>query len=80
MVVGPGTRGGVYLLREHAKDLTRAAIEARNYDLKAVNPNARTRDDVRTPSDLLDLIEAKGQEVADALAPLRALQQSVVRA
>ena len=49
-------------------------IEARNHDLKAVNPNARTRDDGRSPSDLLDLIEAKGQEVADALARLRALQ------
>jgi len=60
--------------RGHAKDLTRAGIEARNYDLKAVNPNARTQEDGRTPSDLFDLLEARGQEVADALARLRALQ------
>jgi type I restriction enzyme M protein len=46
-------------------------IEARNYDLKAVNPNAKHEEDTRTPEELLDLIEAKGQEVAEALAALR---------
>ena len=53
--------------------VTRADLEARNYDLKAVNPHARVTEDTRTPAELLDLIEAKGQEVAQALAELRGL-------
>ena len=53
--------------------VSRAEIEARNYDLKAVNPNARHDQDTRTPAELLDLIEAKGREVSEALARLRAL-------
>ncbi len=51
--------------------VTREQIEARNYDLKAVNPNARREQDTRTPEDLLTLIEAKGREVAEALTALR---------
>jgi type I restriction enzyme M protein len=51
--------------------VTREEIEARNYDLKAVNPNAKADDDLRKPEELLDLIEAKGREVAEALAKLR---------
>ncbi len=47
-------------------------VQAKNYDLKAVNPNARSDEDTRTPEELLDLIEAKGREVAEALAALRA--------
>jgi type I restriction enzyme M protein len=42
------------------------------YDLKAVNPNAKNEQDTRTPEELLDLIEAKGKEVAEALKTLRA--------
>jgi type I restriction enzyme M protein len=53
--------------------VTRAEIEAKEYDLKAVNPNARSDQDTRTPEELLDLIEAKGKEVADAIAKLREL-------
>ncbi len=49
----------------------REAIEAKGYDLKAVNPNARSEEDRRTPEELLELIEAKGREVAAALAELR---------
>jgi type I restriction enzyme M protein len=51
--------------------VTREQIEARNYDLKAVNPNAKTNEDLRKPEELLDFIEAKGKEVAAALAKLR---------
>jgi type I restriction enzyme M protein len=39
--------------------------------LKAVNPNAKVQEDTRTPDELLDLIEAKGREVQEALAKLR---------
>ena len=56
---------------ERSWTLTRAEIEARNYDLKAVNQHARNQEDTRTPEELLDLIEAKGREVAEALAALR---------
>jgi len=56
---------------EHSWTVTREEIEARNYDLKAVNPNAKKEEDLRTPEELLDLIEAKGREVAEALAELR---------
>ena len=49
----------------------REHIEAKNFDLKAVNPNAKSTEDTRTPEELLDLIEAKGREVTEALAALR---------
>jgi type I restriction enzyme M protein len=49
----------------------RTDIEAKNFDLKAVNPHARSNEDTRTPEELLNLIEAKGKEVAEALAALR---------
>jgi type I restriction enzyme M protein len=51
--------------------VTREEIEASGYDLKAVNPNAKANEDLRKPDELLDLIEAKGKEVAEALAELR---------
>ncbi|MBW4679583.1 MAG: SAM-dependent methyltransferase [Microcoleus vaginatus WJT46-NPBG5] len=51
--------------------VTREEIEAKNYDLKAVNPNAKTEEDARTPGELLDFIEMKGHEVASSLAVLR---------
>jgi type I restriction enzyme M protein len=52
--------------------VTREAIEAKNFDLKAVNPNRRNQEDTRTPEELLALIEAKGREVAEVLAGIRA--------
>ena len=56
---------------ERSWTVTRKEIEARNFDLKAVNPNAKSTEDTRTPEELLDLIDAKGREVAEALAALR---------
>ncbi len=56
---------------ERSWTVTRAEIEGRNYDLKAVNPHRKGVDDTRTPEELLDIIEAKGREVAEALAHLR---------
>jgi type I restriction enzyme M protein len=49
----------------------RTDIEAKNCDLKAMNPHAKSNEDTRTPEELLDLIEAKGREVAEALSALR---------
>ena len=53
--------------------VTREEINQKNYDLKAVNPHAKTEEDTRTPGELLDIIEAKGKEVAQAIAELRAM-------
>ena len=68
-------------------DLTREArthaakakeIEDAVYDLKAVNPNKKADTDDRTPEDLLDIIETKGREIAEALAVLR-IQREVLQ-
>lgn len=56
---------------ERSWTVPREEIERRGYDLKAVNPNARNEEDTRTPKELLDLIEQKGKEIAEALAVLR---------
>ena len=53
--------------------VSRDEIESRTYDLKAVNPNAKTDEDSRTPAQLMELIEAKGREIAEAMAELRGL-------
>lgn len=51
--------------------VNRRDIEAKGFDLKAVNPHAKGTADTRTPEELLDIIEQKGQEIARALAELR---------
>jgi type I restriction enzyme M protein len=48
-------------------------IEARNYDLKAVNPNRVVEEDTRTPEELLDEIEKQQAIIAEAIAELRKL-------
>jgi type I restriction enzyme M protein len=58
---------------ERSWTVGREDIEAKTYDLKAVNPNRKAEQDIRTPEELLDLIEAKGREVEDSLANLRGL-------
>jgi len=56
---------------DHSWTVTRAEIEAKGYDIKAVNPHARVDVDARTPAELLDLIEQKGKEVDEAIKKLR---------
>ena len=72
-------------VEEKIKSLTKEAkaaaakakeLEDAVYDLKAVNPNKKPVVDTRTPEELLDVIEAKGREIAEALAALRKSQQS----
>jgi type I restriction enzyme M protein len=58
---------------DHSWTVTRDEIETRRFDLKAVNPNAKSTEDTRTPEELLDIIEAKGREVDSAIAELRRL-------
>lgn len=60
------------LLKESREAANMAqAVEDAVYDLKAVNPNKKSESDDRTPTQLLDLIDAKGKEVAETLAILR---------
>ena len=58
---------------EHSWTVARSEIEARNYDLKAVNPHRTVPVDTRPPEELIATIEAKGREIDDALASLRNL-------
>ncbi|MBE3088118.1 MAG: N-6 DNA methylase [Chloroflexi bacterium] len=62
-------------LTREARDLAAKAKEIDDavYDLKAVNPHKKPNVDDRTPEELMDIIEAKGREVAEALATLRAV-------
>ncbi len=58
---------------ENSWTVKREDIEARNYDLKAMNPNRQAVVDTRTPEELLDIIEAKGEEIRGLLAELRGI-------
>ena len=58
---------------ERSWTVTREQIEARNYDLKAVNPHRVVEEDTRTPGDLLVEIERQQAIIAEALAELRGL-------
>ena len=58
---------------ENSWTVARADIDAKNYDLKAVNPNRQEVVDTRTPEELLDIIEQKGKEIEEALSILRGL-------
>jgi type I restriction enzyme M protein len=68
-----GKRNGKDGDSERSWWVDRQAIEARNYDLKAVNPNRKADVDDRTPAQLLDEIEARGREVDEAVRRLRKL-------
>ena len=57
---------------ERSWTVTRTEIEAKGYDLKVMNPHAKSVEDMRTPEELIGIIEAKGREEQEALARLRA--------
>jgi type I restriction enzyme M protein len=63
----------VSVLTKEAREAAAKAKELGDavYDLKAVNPHRKAVLDTRTPEELLDLIEAKGREIAEAIARLR---------
>lgn len=46
-------------------------LKAKNYDVKAVNPNRKREEDTRTPEKLLSLIETQEREISGALDALR---------
>ena len=66
------------LLPERADSLRswtvdRKTINAKEYDLKAANPNMLNDNDQRSPEELLATINEKGREAEEALEPLRAI-------
>ena len=46
-------------------------IEAKNYDIKALNPNRKSSEDTRTPEELISIIESYEKEISEALTILR---------
>jgi type I restriction enzyme M protein len=46
-------------------------IEAKNYDIKAVNPNRKSVEDTRTPEELIAIIEEQQKEIAKAIGRLK---------
>jgi len=60
-------------LEAEARELSNKAdaIEDAVYDLKAVNPNAVSEEDVRTPAELIAEIEEQGRILAEALERLK---------
>lgn len=57
---------------DHSWTIKRDEIEKNNFDIKAVNPNAKSMEDTRTPEELLMIIEQKGREVVEILNILKA--------
>ena len=68
-----GVEARVKELTRESRELAAKAkeIEDAVYDLKAVNPNRKPDVDERTPEQLMEIIEAKGREIVEALAALR---------
>jgi len=46
-------------------------IEARNYDINAVNPSRKSVEDTRMPEELIAIIEEQQAEIAKAIAKLK---------
>ena len=46
-------------------------IQVKNYDIKAVNPNRKGREDNRTPEELLSIIESQEEGIKKALMALK---------
>jgi type I restriction enzyme M protein len=74
-LVGDCRAGGTVARPDSERSWTvgRDEIEARNYDLKAVNPHRVVEEDTRTPEELLDEIEKQQKIIAEAIAELRRL-------
>lgn len=63
---------------ERSWTVSRAELEARNYDLKAVNPHARPETDTRSVEELLEVIKQSERAIADALEALHGLTRTKI--
>ena len=48
-------------------------VEAKNYDLKAVNPTRKDKEDKRTPEELISIIESQAAEIDKAVKLLKSM-------
>ena len=46
-------------------------IKAKNYDIKAVNPNRKDKEDSRSPDELIGIIESQTNEITKVVEILR---------
>ncbi|MEO0166028.1 MAG: N-6 DNA methylase [candidate division WOR-3 bacterium] len=58
-------------ISERSWRVKREEIEARNYDLKAVNPNRKEKEDTRTPQELIAIIESEAGQIKEILERLK---------
>ena len=58
---------------EKSWTIERTVIEAKNFDLKAVNPNRKVEVDPRSPMEIVAQIEEAGSEAAAAIGRLRSV-------
>ncbi|MCM8785193.1 MAG: SAM-dependent methyltransferase, partial [Candidatus Omnitrophica bacterium] len=56
---------------ERSWRVKRKEIEAKNYDLKAVNPNRKEKEDKRTPDELISIIESQAEQIKKSIKTLR---------
>lgn len=56
---------------EHSWRVSIEEIQAKNYDIKAVNPNRKVVEDTRTPAELISLIDSLGGEIKKRLVTLK---------
>jgi type I restriction enzyme M protein len=56
---------------ERSWTVERAAIEQKEFDLKAINPNRKTEEDTRTPEELIALIEDQQKAISLVLRELK---------
>jgi type I restriction enzyme M protein len=58
---------------ERSWTVERSAIEAKNFDIKAANPNRKVEVETRSPLEIVAEIEARNADVAAAMGKLRGL-------
>jgi len=46
-------------------------IQAKNFDLRAVNPHRKAPEDTRTPEELLSIVESQMTQISEAITRLR---------
>ena len=58
----------------HSWTLSREQIEAKNFDLKAVNPQKKVTPEIRSREELLALLEVKNRELSELLQDVKRLR------
>lgn len=58
-------------ISERSWRVKREEIEAKNYDLKAINPNRKQKEDTRTPEELISIIQYEAEQIQKILEKLK---------